>query len=142
MLIKGVSNDGPYLIKGVDAAFVSNPVVESPYFQYIGTYVNMGSTPFYSSDYFFTSNGLYTVPHDGAKMTLYGYRGFFRAKTGAGVLNTVFDDQTAISEVIGNEQQTLDIYSLSGQLIRKGASSLTELPQGVYIINGKNVVVR
>ena len=142
LLIKGVSNDGPYLIKGVDAAFVSNPVVESPYFQYIGTYVNMGSTPFYSSDYFFTSNGLYTVPHDGAKMTLYGYRGFFRAKTGAGVLNTVFDDQTAISEVIGNEQQTLDIYSLSGQLIRKGASSLTELPQGVYIINGKNVVVR
>ena len=34
-----------------------------------------------------------------------------------------------------------DIYSLTGQIIRKGARSLDGLPSGIYVVNGKKVVV-
>lgn len=35
-----------------------------------------------------------------------------------------------------------DVYTLSGVQIRKGAASLSGLPKGVYVINGKKTVVR
>jgi hypothetical protein len=35
-----------------------------------------------------------------------------------------------------------DIYSVSGALVRSQADSLDGLPQGIYIVGGKKVVVR
>lgn len=35
-----------------------------------------------------------------------------------------------------------DIFSLTGQLVRKNAQSLKGLPAGIYVVGGKKVVVR
>ncbi len=35
-----------------------------------------------------------------------------------------------------------DIFSLTGQLVRKNAKSLKGLPAGIYVVDGKKVVVR
>ena len=35
-----------------------------------------------------------------------------------------------------------DIFSLTGQLVRKNAQSLKGLPAGIYVVDGKKVVVR
>ena len=37
--------------------------------------------------------------------------------------------------------QTLSIYGINGQLLRQGTTSLDGLPKGVYIVNGKKMVV-
>lgn len=37
---------------------------------------------------------------------------------------------------------TFNVYSLSGQCVRRGATSLSGLPAGIYIVNGKKVMVR
>ena len=43
---------------------------------------------------------------------------------------------------ISNESQTFDVYSLSGAMVKKGATSLNALPKGVYIVNGRKVVIK
>ena len=43
---------------------------------------------------------------------------------------------------ISNESQTFDVYSLSGAMVKKGATSLNALPKGVYIVNARKVVIK
>ena len=43
---------------------------------------------------------------------------------------------------ISIESQTFDVYSLSGAMVKKGATSLNALPKGVYIVNGRKVVIK
>ena len=39
-------------------------------------------------------------------------------------------------------KEPLDVYDLLGNKVRHGVTSLNGLPKGVYIINGRKVVVR
>ena len=51
---------------------------------------------------------------------------------------------TAISQV-GNDSQSVDVYDMKGVLLRQGvnpAEATKGLPTGVYIINGKKVLVK
>ncbi len=51
-------------------------------------------------------------------------------------------EATGIAEINGNAaQQPFDVYSVTGQLIVKGAVKLNSLPSGVYIVKGKKVVI-
>ena len=64
------------------------------------------------------------------------------SKVAEGVL-TVVSDPTAIEVVAGDAaSQTNDIYNLRGQLVRKNATSADGLPRGVYLQNGKKIVVK
>ena len=47
---------------------------------------------------------------------------------------------TAIDDIFADDKP-MDIYTLSGQKVRSGATSLQGLPAGVYIVGGKKVVV-
>ncbi len=47
---------------------------------------------------------------------------------------------TAIDDIFAADKP-MDIYTLSGQKVRSGATSLQGLPAGVYIVGGKKVVV-
>ena len=38
------------------------------------------------------------------------------------------------------QQEPADVYDLNGRLVRKAARSLDNLPQGVYIVNGKKYI--
>ena len=53
----------------------------------------------------------------------------------------VTDKETGIS-VLSADGQTFDVFSLSGAMIKKDATSLDALPKGVYIVNGRKVVVK
>ncbi|MGM9708013.1 MAG: autotransporter-associated beta strand repeat-containing protein, partial [Prevotella sp.] len=59
-----------------------------------------------------------------------------------GVLK-IYSDPTAIGVISGdNAGQINDIYNLKGQLVRKNATSVDGLPRGVYLQNGKKIVVK
>ena len=56
---------------------------------------------------------------------------------------TVGTDPDAIeTATVENLEAPTDIYSLSGVLVRKGATTLNGLPKGIYLINGKKHMVR
>ena len=51
---------------------------------------------------------------------------------------------TSIDEINidGNYHQSYDIYNTNGQLVRKNATSTEGLNKGIYILNGKKVIVK
>ncbi|WP_028897431.1 leucine-rich repeat domain-containing protein [Prevotella sp. HUN102] len=55
--------------------------------------------------------------------------------------NTTGIDQIAI-EAGSKEPVLTNVYNLNGQMVRKGATDFNDLPAGVYIVNGKKIVVR
>lgn len=59
-------------------------------------------------------------------------------------INGVVDNTTGINQTIVDDQrpQNTDIYTVNGQLVRAGSSSIEGLPKGIYIVNGKKLVVR
>lgn len=42
----------------------------------------------------------------------------------------------------GGSNDTFDIYDMSGRIVRSNATSFGDLPRGVYVANGKKVIVR
>ena len=50
------------------------------------------------------------------------------------------DVVTAINN-INNNKSCFDVYTLDGVLLLRNANSINSLKQGVYIINGKKVVI-
>ncbi len=53
-------------------------------------------------------------------------------------IEVVFDDTTGDITFI----KDATVYNLSGQVVRKNATSLEGLPKGIYIVNGKKVAVK
>lgn len=49
---------------------------------------------------------------------------------------------TDIRNVIGNDDQPHSIYTIDGKFVHKGLYNLNSLPKGIYIVNGKTIVVR
>ena len=47
-----------------------------------------------------------------------------------------------IDTITGNAVKSGNIYSVSGQLVRKNAASTEGLVKGIYIMNGKKIVVK
>lgn len=83
------------------------------------------------------------------------YLGMKSASTGSVVSYwTIFDNfrlyyygqeepTTGITEVKAEKAVSQQgVYTLGGQLVRRNAQSLEGLPQGIYIVNGKKVVVK
>lgn len=48
--------------------------------------------------------------------------------------------QTDIHDVTINAQHPADVYTVDGRLVRKNATSLAQLPKGIYVVNGKKIV--
>ncbi len=148
-LISGVTKSGPFVAKGVtDITTESSKNVGG--IDFIGTYTNMGSTPFTTKDYFFVtnSNKLTRVSRDGMKMVLKGYRAYFHDSSAAGAKSftvSIGDSEATGIDDINGEEGNHDVYDLQG---RKVASDLPWseakrlLRQGVYIVNGKRMIVK
>ena len=149
-LIKGVSNTSPYLIKDISAVAVPEPVEATSHFQFVGNYINQGKVPFTTADYFYMAAsgakpaGLYTVAADGTEMTLMGYRAYFHSLKGSAgsSIALIFDDLTGIAAVNAADNDTFDIFNLSGQMVRHNAKTFEGLPKGVYVVRGKAVIVK
>lgn len=148
-LISGVTKTGPFVAKGVtDITTELSKNVGG--IDFIGTYINMGSTPFTTKDYFFVtnSNKLTRVSRDGMKMVLKGYRAYFHDSSAAGAKSftvSIGDSEATGIDDINAEDGNHDVYDLQG---RKVASDLPWseakrlLRQGVYIVNGKRMIVK
>ena len=59
-------------------------------------------------------------------------------------INGVVDNTTGISQTLidGERPQKAGIYTINGQLVRANSTSVEGLPKGIYIVNGKKLVVR
>lgn len=148
-LISGVTKPGPFVAKGVtDVVTEASKNVGG--IDFIGTYTNMGSTPFTTKDYFFVtkSNKLTRVSRNGMKMVLKGYRAYFHDGSAAGAKSftvSIGDSEATGIDDINGEEGNHDVYDLQG---RKVASDLPWpeakrlLRQGVYIVNGKRMIVK
>lgn len=49
---------------------------------------------------------------------------------------------TGIDQIVNGGAQTYDVYTLQGVQVLKGAASLNGLQKGIYIVNGKKVVIK
>ncbi|MBR1687824.1 MAG: C10 family peptidase [Prevotella sp.] len=80
------------------------------------------------------------------RVRLYIYRFFGGTSTTAlgSSMNIVTDGsvETAIEPVANGEAQPFDVYSLTGQRVRRATTSLSGLPAGIYVVNGRKVVVK
>ncbi len=52
-----------------------------------------------------------------------------------------FDDTDGIAVTEG-AAPTMDVYTLGGQLLKRGATSLEGLSKGLYIVNGRKVAIK
>ena len=157
-LIKGVTKTPPYLIMGITSSPVDIPMLSTPNFDYIGTFLNMGLTHhFTTSDYFFMANSdkLKQVASDSTKMTVKGYRAWFHSNTGAQHSISVsfsdhqFPDEEPLAEDFGNQDVTSvlsleDASRLSGDWYNLLGQKMTGHPmrRGVYIVNGRRVIIK
>ena len=156
-LIKGVTKTPPYLIMGITSSPVDIPMLSTPNFDYIGTFKNKGLTPFTTSDYFFMANSdkLKQVASDSTKMTVKGYRAWFHSNTGAQHSISVsfsdhqFPDEEPLAEDFGNQDVTSvlsleDASRLSGDWYNLLGQKMTGHPmrRGVYIVNGRRVIIK
>ena len=86
----------------------------------------------------------------GANSTLKATRAYFTKKgeQPAQVRINLFgmggdgDGTTGIDQIVNGGAQTYDVYTLQGVQVLKGAASLDGLQKGIYIVNGKKVVIK
>ena len=100
-----------------------------------------------SYEYIASMEGLYGVTSDahiakgGSTNYMYGYRAYFEPTTAGAKLTGLVVNDGETTSIVGIEKlnmQNGDIYSLSGRKMNSGVS----LPAGVYIQNGKKIIVK
>ena len=92
-----------------------------------------------------TSNATYDSPEGEYVLTISGgeaqnYK--FKYISGKLIISGVAEKPTGIDVITISENVPRDIYNVHGQLVRRAATSVAGLPAGVYIIDGKKIVVR
>jgi Alpha amylase, catalytic domain. len=91
----------------------------------------------------FSNNGTKITSGDGT-FTNHGY--YVEGATTASMVIMVSSNilgTTAITPATTTRQRSADIYTISGQLVKRGTegdASLDDLPKGIYIVNGKKIV--
>lgn len=123
---------------------------EYPYgkVQYVGTYkyLEKGSGPVAGS-YVFSKGDMY---HLTSPMRIKGFRGWLNKPSESSAKGLIFsfdsddDTTTDIDRAVTPAATTgsHDVYTLSGRLVRRGATTLSGLEKGIYIIGGKKVIIR
>ena len=111
-----------------------------------------------NGDYFMYKGNLIQVPHgemDNGKPYSYGLKAFrcwfeLTGNTSRKVslyIDGVADSTTGIDDIHGNTDCTsykrgIDgVFNMNGQMVRRGCS-LEGLPKGLYVVNGKKIVIR
>ena len=113
-----------------------------------------------NGDYFMYKGKLIQVPHgnmDDGKPYSYGLKAFrcwfeLTGNTSAAnsislYINGVEDSATGIADIHGGTDSTsykrgIDgVFNMNGQMVRRGCS-LEGLPKGLYVVNGKKIVIR
>ena len=129
----------------VDASLVDVTLDDYPDYTYKGLYdKTTWESPNDTIIYISTAGTFKTLTAGGS---LRGLRGYFKVAEGTdasaisfGIVDEESGETTAITSIDG---RTIDnggaVYSISGQYV---GTSLADLPKGIYITNGKKVVVK
>ena len=114
-----------------------------------------------NGDYFMYKGKLIQVPHnENGKQYSYGLKAFrcwfeLKANTPAGgkpsqvslLIDGVEDSTTGIDDIHGSTDRTSykrgieGVFNINGQMVRRSCS-LEGLPKGMYIVNGKKIIIR
>lgn len=106
-----------------------------------------------SGDYIMRGGKMVQVPHD-KEYGLKGFRCWFEVNNGSSQakalrleIDGISDDATSIDEINSQHSQFTSrhkgisgVFNLDGQKVREGKST-QNLPKGIYIVNGRKVVV-
>ena len=142
-----------YVFTGIDRSITAEPTVETTYYDFIGSYVNSGKVTFPANTYFYNAangNTLNKVAENN-NVTFKGYRAYFSAKSGSTLAKTIslsFDElPTGTGTLIIDHLSLNDdaaIYDLSGRRIPLSMvnGQWSTLNKGIYIINGKKVLIK
>lgn len=131
VLVKATAGATEKTINGVmtSAAGVQN--VAGTNFDFVGSY--SASTALVAGDYFFNNAKLYKSNGDN---TMKGFRAYLKAKTTGSVKLIIEGLETGIEAINGQAEATDGaIYNVAGQRVQKAV-------KGLYIINGKKVMVK
>lgn len=109
-----------------------------------------------NGDYFMYKGKLIQVPHnENGKQYSYGLKAFrcwfeldnSSAKSISLYINGVEDSATGIADIHGGTDSTsykrgIDgVFNMNGQMVRRGCS-LEGLPKGLYVVNGKKIIIK
>jgi hypothetical protein len=144
-LMKGAESGSQFVIKNVDYA-PGTAVSEVGGVSFNGVYAPTVMNNAGGTDYYIVSNEIRQSP---GTTTIKGFRAFFKTpmvnEVKAMSLFPDGEDATAIEGVMAGGDFVAfpaDVYTVSGQLVRKNANGLGGLPRGMYIVGGHKVVVR
>ena len=92
-------------------------------------------------------NGAQYIMKGGAGSTLGSTGAYFAVSGATAGVNTLSLDiegegTTGIESIVAEEGQAFDVYTLTGVKVRTAATSLDGLQRGLYIVNGKKVLVK
>lgn len=77
------------------------------------------------------------------EVTISPFRAYLQAASAPAKINVFFNDATGIHTATTEQLESIfNIYSIDGKLVRQNSNSKMGLNKGVYIINGKKVVVK
>ena len=135
-------------LEGVTVKYSEAPTQTVGDWQFVGTYTK-GNVP--TDSYFFSSNTLYQAEDE--TNTITAFRAWFTyngANASRNLSFTIDDETTSISEELRVKGEESDgvIYDLQGRRVRSAEanSSLftihSSLKPGVYIVNGKCVIIK
>lgn len=103
-----------------------------------GTFAPVAAGDFTGDMYGVTSDG-HIRPGDGVNAKLKGYRAYFTGVSapvnGVKMMILEGDDETDLGFVKMVDENAKDVYTLTGQKVQKGR-------KGIYIVNGKKVVIK
>ncbi len=123
--------------------------------QFVGTYVSDGSTASIPANSYVLKGGSSKTAglwyYRTVKTRTKGFRGWLQQQAQSGAKHVEFCINGVVDETTGIEGISADapvpvkaargVYNLNGQLLRTGSDSLEGLPHGIYIVNGRKVVV-
>ena len=136
VLVKATAASTENVIEGVTIeAPTTTTAVVGTNFDYVGVYDN---TTFADGDYFMaTKGGAQQIFQSNGTDTAKPFRAYFKKKTAATVKAALFIDgvATAIEGINADDNNDATIFNLAGQRVQKAQ-------KGIYIVNGKKVLVK
>ncbi len=135
------------IVEGVDVVAPASDatlVVEDNMVNFAGTY-NKGGLTVTDKDYVLAANGELAQAKEGDTVKAFG--AIFRLSdnvTSDAKVVMAFDrkgDPTSIQNLNKANAVKFNVYNLAGQMVKRDATSLKGLQKGIYVVNGKKVVV-
>lgn len=140
-IIKATQDGNQYKLRGIEVIPSENLTQECYGVNFIGNYIYpkvLDNAD--GQDYYIKSNKFYSSP-GGTKLK--GFRAYFKVTdSNIKALGFMEDDATGLMEITDATIEPVDIYSVSGILVRRQATNFDGIPNGLYIMNGKKVIIR